>query len=53
MSAIAFLVASLGLGFAGPGKYSIKSLCDKKCTDGSCGTSCTPKNPTTPEVVVA
>jgi putative oxidoreductase len=40
MSALAFLIASLGLGIAGPGKYSLKSLlcksCDKWCTTGAC-----------------
>ena len=40
MSAIAFFIASLGLGFTGPGKYSLKSLCckssDKDCSSGEC-----------------
>jgi hypothetical protein len=51
MSALAFLIASLGLWFAGPGKYSLKALCCK--WSNNCDTNCTPKNPTPTEVVTA
>lgn len=37
---IIFLTTALGLGFAGPGKYSLKSLLCKSC-DSTC--TCTPK----------
>ena len=50
MSAIAFLIASLGLGFTGPGKYSLKNLCCKKCSGDSCSTN---NNPKAPEIVNA
>jgi len=50
MAAITFLIASLGLGFTWPGKYSLKSLCCKKCSTNNCTTNNTPK---TPEIVNA
>lgn len=49
MSSLAFLIASLGLWFAGPGKYSLKALCCK--WSNNCDTNCTPKNPTPTEVI--
>lgn len=51
MSALAFLIASLGLWFAGPGKYSLKALCCK--WSNNCDTNCAPKIPTPTEVISA
>lgn len=47
MSALFLGVVSLGMGFAGPGKYSLKSLFSKKCDGENCN------KPQTPEVVNA
>ena len=43
---IIFVTTALGLGIAGPGKYSIKSLLCKSCDTWECATKCTPKKET-------
>lgn len=41
---IIFITTALGLGLAGPGKYSLKSLLCKSCGTTDCGTGvCSPK----------
>ncbi len=51
MAAISFLISSVGLGFAGPGNYSLKNLCCK--WNNTCNTDCTQKNTTPKEVISA
>lgn len=52
MAALTFLIAGLGLGIAGPGKYSLAAFCCKKsgknCVDGKCDMpmNTMPKTPT-------
>lgn len=55
MSTILFMIAALGLGFAGPGKYSVQALCGKKCGKGCSTGTCAPaaSTSTTPEAPVA
>ncbi len=40
---IIFITTALGLGVAGPGKYSLKSLLCKSCDTWACTTGCAPK----------